>query len=245
VRVAAISDVHGNLPALEAVLAEIEREGVDLIVSGGDVVAGPFPAESLDALLARGDGVRFVRGNADRAVVEVAKGRAAPEHDEDWVAGRLESHRVEALAAFEAVVSIDVDGLGPTLFCHAVPGDDTEFFLETTPEVIAAPLLGEPAERTVVCGHTHMQFDRAIAGRRVVNAGSVGMPYEERPGAYWALLGPDVDLRRTDYDLEEAARRIRASGHPRAHELADENVLEVPSRAEALAAFEPLVGRGS
>lgn len=244
-RVAALYDVHGNLPALEAVLAEVEREDVDLIVSGGDLVSGPFPRESLELLLAAGGRVRFVRGNGDRMVVEFMAGAAEPEHNVAWVAGRLEPRHVEALASFEPVVRVDVDGLGPTLFCHATPGDDETFFLETTAEAIAAPMLGGSAEATIVCGHTHMQFDLSLAGRRVVNAGSVGMPYEAAPGAYWALLGPGVELRRTEYDLGRAAERFRASGHPEAEELARENVLTVPSRAAALAAFEPLVGRGA
>jgi predicted phosphodiesterase len=245
VRVAALYDVHGNLPALEAVLAEVEHEGVELIVSGGDLAIGPYPAESLAALRRLDGRVRFVMGNGDRGVVDVAAGRAPVEHDEDWVIGRLAEDDLRAVAAFEPVVAVDVDGLGPTLFCHATPRSDTEFFLETTDESIAATLLEGTDEHTIVCGHTHMQFDLSIAGRRVVNAGSVGMPYEAAPGAYWALLGPDVELRRTDYDLERAAERIRTSGHPAAEELARENVLQVPSRAEALAAFEPLVGRAS
>jgi predicted phosphodiesterase len=245
VRVAALYDVHGNLPALEAVLEEADRERVDLIVSGGDLVAGPFPPEALELMLALGGRVRFVRGNADRSVLEFVAGQVEPEHHVDWVAERLAPRHLEAVAAFEPLVRVDVDGLGPTLFCHATPSNDVDVFLETTEEAIAASILGHTAEATVVCGHTHMQFDCRIAGRRVVNAGSVGMPYEAAPGAYWALLGPGVELRRTDYDLERAAERIRRSGHPTADELAAENVLTVPSRAEALAAFEPLVGRGA
>jgi predicted phosphodiesterase len=233
------------MPALEAVLADVERERVDLIVSGGDVVAGPFPRESLDLLLSLGGRVRFVAGNADRAIVELAAGATEPEHHADWVLGRLEPRHVTAIAAFEPHLSVDVDGLGPTLFCHATPRSDSEIFLETTPEAIVAPMLAGAAEPTIVCGHTHMQVDRSFAGKRIVNAGSVGLPYEAVPGAYWALLGPDVELRRTDYDRDDAAERIRASGHPTAEELALENVLTVPARADALAAFEPLVGRGA
>jgi predicted phosphodiesterase len=246
VRVAALYDVHGNLPALEAVLAEVEREGVDLIVSGGDVVAGPFPCESLDLLLALGAGVRFVRGNGDRMTVELADGKAEPgERPRDWVLAQLEPRHVDALRSFERSVTLDVDGLGPTLFCHATPRSDEEVFLETTGEAIVAPMMADAREATVVCGHTHMQLDRPFGGKRVVNAGSVGMPYEAAPGAYWALLGPDVELRRTDYDREAAAELFRTSGHPEAEELARENVLTVPTRAEALAAFEPLVDRGA
>ena len=95
-------------------------------------------------------------------------------------------------------------------------------------------------EPVVVCGHTHVQFDREAAGKRLVNAGSVGMPYEARPGAYWALLGPDVELRRADYDLEAAAEAIRATGFPAAAELAAENVLRVPSAEEATKQFEDM-----
>jgi predicted phosphodiesterase len=245
VLVAALYDVHGNLPALEAVLAEVEREHVDLIVSGGDVVAGPFPREALDLLLALGDRVRFVRGNGDRMIVALADGADPETVRHDWVASRLEPRHVDALRSFERTVTVDVDALGPTLFCHATPRSDEEVFLETTDEAIVAQMMVGAAEATVVCGHTHMQLDRPFGGKRVVNAGSVGMPYEAAPGAYWALLGPGVDLRRTDYDREAAADLFRGSGHPDAEELARENVLTVPSRAEALAAFEPLVERGA
>jgi predicted phosphodiesterase len=245
VRVAALYDVHGNLPALEAVLAEVEREGIELIVSGGDVVAGPFPREVLELLLSLGDRVLFVSGNGDRHIVELAAGDEPANDPRDWVLGRLELRHVTALAGFEPSLTVDVDGLGPTLFCHATPRSDEEVFLETTDEQLVAPMLAGAVEATIVCGHTHMQLDRPFAGKRVVNAGSVGMPYEAAPGAYWALLGPNVELRRTEYDLERAAELFRRSGHPQADELARENVLTVPSRADALAAFEPLVVRGA
>jgi predicted phosphodiesterase len=245
VRVAALYDVHGNLPALEAVLAEVEREEVDLIVSGGDVVAGPFPREALELLLGLGDRVRFVRGNGDRMILELEDGAEPDAARRRWVASQLEPRHLDALRSFEPTVSLDVDGLGPTLFCHATPRSDEEVFLETTDEAIVAPMVSGAAEATIVCGHTHMQVDRPFGGKRVVNAGSVGMPYEASPGAYWALLGPDVELRRTEYDREAAAALFRTSSHPDAEELARENVLAVPSRAEALAAFEPLVVRGA
>jgi putative phosphoesterase len=244
-RVAALYDVHGNLPALEAVLEEVEREGVDLIVSGGDVIAGPFPGETLERLLGL-EHARFVRGNADRIVVEVRRGTREPAEDSShaWLAEQLTDAQVDFLEGLPTSVLLEIDGLGPVEFCHATPRDDEEVFLETTPDEVVEPMLADAAA-TVVCGHTHMQVDRRVAGKRIVNAGSVGMPYEAAPGAYWALLGPGVELRRTEYDLERAAERIRASGHPRADELARENVLVVPSRAEAFAALEPLVGRGT
>jgi diadenosine tetraphosphatase ApaH/serine/threonine PP2A family protein phosphatase len=90
----------------------------------------------------------------------------------------------------------------------------------------------------VVCGHTHVQFDRLTADKRLANAGSVGMPYEALPGAYWALLGPGLELRRTDYDREAAAEAIRATSFPDAREFAEENVLTIPSGQEATELFE-------
>ena len=226
-RVAALYDVHGNLPALEAVLAEVDREGVDLVVSGGDVAAGPMPSECVARLRERD--VAWVRGNADRTV-------------RGWAADRLSEEERGFLATLPTTQSLQVDGLGAVLFCHSTPASDEVYFLETTPEEVAAGILGDVEEPIVVCGHTHMQFDREIRGTRVINAGSVGMPYEAQPGAYWALLGPEVDLRRTAYDAEAAVAAILASGWPEADEFTRENVRTVPSRDEALSVFEPGVG---
>jgi predicted phosphodiesterase len=240
VRVAALADVHANLPALEAVLADVERAGPDLIVVGGDVVGGPFPAETIELLRSLGERARFVRGNADRAVVEVYDGAREPPAADAWDAGRITAEQRDVLAAFEPTVTLDVDGLGPTLFCHATPRSDEEIVTERTPEARLADVLSGVEERVVVYGHVHMQLDLAVGRWRLVNPGSVGMPYEAEPGAYWALLGPGVELRRTAYDLEAAAERIRASGWPQADEFARENVLVVPSRREALDVFDPV-----
>ena len=231
-RVAALYDVHGNLPALEAVLDEVERAAPDLIVFGGDVFAGPFPRETL-ALVRTLSRARYVRGNGDRVLADLpAEAR--------WAHEQLTDEDRAFVAGWEPTVTVDVDGLGPTLFCHATPRSDEEIFTVRTPDERLAEILSGVRERLVVCGHTHMQVDRTVGDVRVVNAGSVGMPYAERPGAYWALLGPDVELRRTDYDLEAAADRIRASGWPDAQMFAAENVLAVPSEREALDVFEPL-----
>jgi predicted phosphodiesterase len=242
VRVAALYDVHGNLPALEAVLDEVEREAPDLIVFGGDVASGPFPAGTIEVLRALGRPARFVRGNADRGLVEIYDGAVSREgHPMDgWGAGQLDAAQRDFLASFEPMVAVEVDGLGPTLFCHATPASDEQVVTERTPDERVAELLGGTAEGVVVYGHVHMQLDRRTGPWRLVNAGSVGMPYEAEPGAYWALLGPDVDLRRTAYDLEAAADRIRESEWPIAEAFARENVLDVPSRREALDAFDPL-----
>lgn len=247
-RVAVLADVHGNLPALEAVLEDVDRAGVDLIVLAGDVAAGPLPGETIEALQGLGPRVVGVRGNADRCMVEAfdAGVDAEPEgaHEDDVELGRRLSraHR-DWLAAAPLTRTVDVDALGPVLVCHATPRDDTEVVLEGTDDAAVAVALDGVGEAVVVCGHTHMPFDRTVAGRRLVNPGSVGMPYGA-PGAYWALLGPDVELRRTDYDLDAAAERIvERSEWSKAAAFARDNVLRPPSAAEATAAFTPLAVR--
>ena len=241
-RVAALYDVHGNLPALEAVLAEVDALGVDLVVVGGDVAIGPMPREALERLLALGERVRFVRGNGDREIAADphAAGAGLWGQRTRWSAAQLERGERAWLAALPDTQSLDVDGLGPVLFCHGSPRSDEEILTRISSEERVASAVAGVFEGVVVCGHTHVQFDRQVAGKRLVNAGSVGMPYEAEPGAYWALVGPDVDLRRTEYDLEGAAAAIRATGFPGAEELAAENVLTVPSAEEATEQFERL-----
>ncbi len=128
------------------------------------------------------------------------------------------------------------------MFCHGSPRSDEEMMLVTTPEARLREMVTGIRQNVVVCGHTHMQFDRRVDGTRVVNAGSVGMPYGE-PGAYWLLLGPEVILRRTLYDLEHAAASIRATNYPLAQDFADNNVINPPSEAEALTVFEQIAAR--
>ena len=205
-RVAALSDIHGNLAALEAVLAEVPGDA--LIVVGGDTAMGPLPAETLARVRSLGDRARWVRGNADRELGDEAGGLAPP-HLVDWVRSRLSQEEIAFLHALPEQQVVDVDGLGPTLFVHATPRNDVEIFTELTPAERLLPVFSHVRERTVVCGHTHMQFDRTVGGVRIVNAGSVGMPYEDEPGAYWALLGPDVELRRTAYEPQ-----LEGSGFP-------------------------------
>jgi diadenosine tetraphosphatase ApaH/serine/threonine PP2A family protein phosphatase len=153
-----------------------------------------------------------------------------------WVAQQLNPEYEELLANWPKSLCVPVEGLGEVLFCHATPRNDTEIFTRLTPEDRFLPVFAGVNAVVVVCGHTHMQFDRTIRDTRVVNAGSVGMPFGE-PGAYWLLLGPDVQLRRTPYDLANAAGRIRETAYPQAEDFAARNVLEPPSEAETLEAF--------
>lgn len=243
-RVAAIYDIHGNLPALEAVLQDIRREGVDEIVVGGDVIPGPMPCETLATLLDLDVPLRFIMGNGDREVLAQLAGTetgAVPERLRNvivWVAKQITTEYEELISGWPLTVQIEVRGVGKVLFCHATPRNDTEIFTRLTPENRLLPILGELYVDVVVCGHTHMQFDRTIGELRVVNAGSVGMAYGE-PGAYWLLLGPDIQLRHTLYDLAEGARRVRETSYPFAEDFAANNIMQPPSEKEALDVFTP------
>jgi predicted phosphodiesterase len=217
------------------VLAELDA---DLVLVGGDVVLGPMPVECLELLRERD--ATFIRGNCERIVVH------PPEAGEDvwdararWVHEQLSDEQLAFLAGLPHPLSLDVDGLGPTLFCHGSPRSDEEILTAITPPKRLDPILDGVQEQVVVCGHTHVQFDRLVGETRIVNAGSVGMPYEGVAGiACWALLGPDVDLRHSHHDAEAAAAAIRATGWPGADEFVDEYVLAATTAEEATAHFE-------
>ncbi len=242
-RIAAIYDIHGNLPALEAVLRDVRAEAVDQIVVGGDVLPGPMSREALAALLDLDVPVHFIQGNGEREVLAQLDGEdsgAVPERFREvmrWVGAQLSSDQRQHLAGWPQTLRLDIPGLGPVLFCHATPRSDTEIFTRLTPEDRLLPIFEPVDTALVICGHTHMPFDRAVGAVRVVNAGSVGMPFGE-PGAYWLLLGPGVALRRTAYDLQAAAERIRATAYPQAEEFAEGNVLQPPSEAAMLERLE-------
>jgi predicted phosphodiesterase len=213
VRVAALYDVHGNLPALEAVLAEVDREQPDAIVFGGDIIAGPMPRQTLERVLALGDRAHLIRGNADRIVLEFRRGmrEGGVGFADAWIGEQLSDEQAELLDQLPLTVTLDVDGLARTCFCHATPRSDEEIFTERDSDDVVAGMLEGVEERTVVCGHTHIQVERQVGAWRVVNAGAVGIAYGGL-GAQWALLGPGVELRQTDYDREGAARLIRETG---------------------------------
>ncbi|ATO16021.1 YfcE family phosphodiesterase [Micromonospora sp. WMMA2032] len=244
-RVAVLSDIHGVLPALEAVLAEPDVASADLIVLTGDIADGPQPVEVLDRLAALGDRACWVGGNGERDLVAAHAGRPAPYDVSNWAAAQLRDDQVARLAALPQRVTLPVAGLGEVLFCHATPRDDEEMVLvDSRLDRWAEVFAGLPAEATtVVCGHTHMPFARLVDRRLVVNPGSVGMPYGGA-GAWWALLGPGVQLRRTPFDVDAACARIAAgSTFPDAAAWADEYVRSRHSDADALAVFGPRDGR--
>jgi putative phosphoesterase len=191
--VAALYDIHGNLAALEAVLAEVPDDAT--IVVGGDICAGgDRPSETLARLRELGDRVRWVRGNSDRELSPREEG-LAPEEVVEAARAKLSDDEIAFLHELP-----ETQQVGDVLYCHASPRNDVDIFTERTPEERIAFLFEGLDVPTVVCGHTHTQYERSVAGVRVVNAGSVGMPYEEEPGAYWLL---DLDHRRTPYEGAE------------------------------------------
>lgn len=241
-RIAALFDIHGNLPALDAVLAHVREAAVDEIVVGGDVLPGPMPRESLERLMQLDTPIRFIRGNGDRVVlgqmsgIEPTEVPAAFRGDIRWNAEQLQQGHKAFLAGWPKTLNVQVDGVGEVLFCHATPRSDTEIFTRLTAEALLLPVFADANVPMVICGHTHMQFDRMIGSVRVVNAGSVGMPFGA-PGAYWLLLDKDVQLQQTAYDLTAAAEQIRASASPSAADFAARNVLNPPTEEAMLQAF--------
>jgi putative phosphoesterase len=241
-RVAAIYDIHANLPALEAVLQEIRQAEVDQIVVGGDVVPGPMPRETLACLLDIGIPTEFIYGNGEVAALEQMAGREPAKVPEQyrplirWTARQIHPDYERLLAGWPKAQRVQVPGLGAVLFCHATPRNEDEIFTSQTAEDRLLPMFEGLDVSVVVCGHTHMQFDRMIGKVRVLNAGSVGMPFGES-GADWLLLGPDVQLRHTSYDLKAAADRIRATSYPQAQDFAERSVLRPPSKEDMLKVF--------
>ena len=241
--VAALYDIHANLPALDAVLKDVSELKVDQIVIGGDVLPGPMPRETLARLAALNSPVGFIVGNGEVAVLDCVAGRTprgVPGQYQPilrWVAQEISPDQGRWISGWPKTLRMTIEGLGDILFCHATPRDDNECFTEFTPENVLLPIFAAAKSNLVICGHTHMQFDRQIGATRVVNAGSVGMPFGET-GADWLLLsGSGIEFRHTSYDLEKAAQQVVATGYPQAEEFAAGSILRPPSREQMLKAF--------
>jgi putative phosphoesterase len=238
VRIAALYDIHGNLPALEAVLRDVGRAHVDAIVIGGDVVPGPMCNECLAALSSLSIPTHYIRGNCESAVLTLLAGDDVPGIPKSardamgWVGEQLSSAHKQWIAAWPLTSTLPASS-GTILFCHATPRDDNEIFTRLTATERVAPAFANVTAAIVICGHTHMQFDRTFGALRVVNAGSVGMPFGA-VGACWALINSQVELRSTPYDLDRAAERIRASAYPQAQLFANQYVLHPPSEDQML-----------
>ena len=252
-RVAALFDVHANLPALDAVLEDVRAAGVDLIVFGGDIVPGPMMRETFTRILNLDIPAQFIYGNGELGVLAqinasspdavtywgTTGGAPLPEPLKEvvrWSARQVLPEHARAMAGWPMTLRLSIPGLGNVLFCHGTPHSETDAFTRLTPEDVLLPVFDGLGADIVVCGHTHMQFDRMIGATRVVNAGSVGMPFG-RTGADWLLFGPDVELQNTSYDLNEAAARVRGTAYPQAEEFAATSILNPPSESQILKVF--------
>jgi predicted phosphodiesterase len=238
--VAVLSDVHANVPALRAVLAEPDVRRADYVVFNGDLTWGVDPVGTVALVRSLGNRAVCVRGNGERYVRHIATGRYRAESPrQEWVPARHDATSLAFVGSFPFSVVVDVVGLGPVRFCHGSPRSDNEAVTPDTPEARFRELTAGIAEEVLVTGHTHLQFDRTVAGRRSVNPGSVGLPYHlAGPGlAYWALLGPDVALRRTGYDVQEEVAAVRAAEDPKQDQIIG-MLLTPPTPAEIIADAE-------
>ena len=236
-RIAALYDIHGNLPALEAVLEQVLKTGVDQIVFGVDVGLGPMSGACLDKLSEIKRPVFCIQGNCEVAILEQMEGRLQSNFPKPvleairWTADRLLPRHQALMAQWPKTLRLKVEGLGRVLFCHATPRSETENFTCLTPEEKLLPIFEEAGADVVVCGHTHMQFDRKIGSVRVINAGSLGMPFG-KPGAYWLELGLSAELKYLPYDLTAAADRMRKTAYPLVDEFIENYLVNPPSEEQ-------------
>jgi predicted phosphodiesterase len=240
--VACLYDIHGNLPALDAVLHDVRQSGADHIVVGGDVLPGPMPRECLDRLRKLDIPTEFIIGNGDREVLAAMTSgvsSAVPKYFHEamaWNAAQMAPADAAAIASWPLTLRLHIGGIGEVLFCHATPRNDSEIFTRRTSDATLMQIFEPLRVQAVVCGHTHMQNDRMVGSTRIVNAGSIGASFQG-PGAYWILLGPTVQLRRTAYDVDAAAAQVRATAYPQAEQFAAESILKPPSEEATLNLF--------
>ncbi len=238
-KIAAICDIHGNSTALEAVLEEIANEDVDLIIVGGDVVSGPMPKETLALLQNVKTSTRYILGNAESEVIRYLNGEEVnglserANEEAQWVSTLLSAENVELIKGWSTIEKIQSKELGTLLFCHGTPQSNVEIFTKVTPDEKLELLFENVDASVVVCGHSHMQFDRNIENIRIVNAGSVGMPFG-KTGADWLLIDSSIHFKHTDYNIEKAAKRILKSNYPHAESFVENNVLKAPSESDAI-----------
>ncbi|MCE9603129.1 MAG: metallophosphoesterase family protein [Gemmatimonadetes bacterium] len=241
-RIAALYDIHANLPALETAVAAVVREGAELIVIGGDVLPGPMPRETLAYLRSLAIPAAYLLGNGDREVLAVRAGEApdaVPERFRPmmrWVAEQISDDQVRWIEQWPATLSMHLPALGHVLFCHATPHSDTELFTVASSDARSQRLFPLGTADVVVCGHTHMQFVRDFGRMRIINAGSVGMAVGIG-GAEWLLIDDRAALRRAPYDRALAAARVRRTEYPLAEEFATSSVLSPPDSSTVLEAL--------
>lgn len=240
-RLAVLSDVHGNLPALEAVLADVQAQGTpDLYWVLGDLaVFCPWPAETIARLRALPN-ISFLQGNTDRYVVTGRRPVLPVRSPEDWAAAparlaerdanfrwtveRLSWDDYEFLRDLPTRLEMDVGAelprpYGRIVAFHANPTDDEANLFPDTPDEQVRPYLAGLNTRLMLYGHTHRPVDRVVDGVRLVNGGSVGFSLDGDPRPAYALLdfaGGEcaVTLRRVEYDREAVIAELERVGHP-------------------------------
>ena len=228
---------------MQAVLHDVEQAGADLVVFGGDLAWGPWPVETVDAIRSV-DGAMVIRGNADRETggrFDESRG-LAPEVAAItvWAADLLGDERCRWLRELRETTTVEIEGLGTTLFCHGSPRSDEESLTSLSSEARLTEVLEKVSDSFVVCGHTHIQFDRTVGNVRLINAGSVGLAYERAPGAYWALLDgtEGISLKRTGYNTAATAEAMRATACPHVDEMFATYIEHPPDPEEVAAHFE-------
>jgi predicted phosphodiesterase len=239
-RLAVLGDVHGNAVAFAAVLEEIANDRPDVLVVNGDLSWGPEP----EATLAMADGLTealFIRGNAESALLRLSdEPKSEPSETEMWMLGQHSARRIEQIRGWAGAVTVEVDGIGRIFACHGSPRGDQELVTPGTPDSRMRALLEGADADVLVTAHVHLQFERQVLGITSMNAGSVGLQYGGTPAACWADIGPEIRLRRTLYDVDEAERRVRSSGIPAADRIV-QTIREPPSAEEVIEHAERLV----
>ena len=242
-KIAAIYDIHGNLPALEAVIKVIKEIDPDHIVVGGDVVTGPMPVECLEALKELNESYQmsYIHGNAESEVLRAVAGeepRGFTENNDaiaQWVASKLSAEQLEEIKSWSLTCTIENAHGDEILFCHATPQNDIDVFTSNSSDEKVERFFEGVTNPMVVCGHTHMQIERELENTRLINAGSVGMSFTS-PGAYWLLIADgEVSFNHTMYNLEDAAARLSKTDFPNVEAFVANNVLSTKSEDDAIA----------
>jgi len=244
VRIACFYDIHGNLPALEATLQEIRRMKVDVVVFGGDILPGPFPQETVALVQDLDIPVRCIRGNGEREAFALSNGDVDVEVPQDfhagmkWCVAQLSSEQRHFVESWPICVSLEAAPGMEILFCHATPFSDSELFTAESDESRVHQIFAGCEVPTVVCGHTHMQFDRTVGQWRIINSGSVGMAFGSHEAQWLLIDSGDIRLQSTPYDRRDAAAQILQSSYPDAEFFVDRFVNAVPNQAGMVQLFE-------